>query len=109
MLDMSGDKTPPCGTPAINVTGFEDSPKQINEWQVPDATTYASGGVADHGQVEVASLRARAILQLHPRGASRMIKAAFRTEAVASEWKSLSQIGCMAISIGRWTIRSSRI
>jgi hypothetical protein len=25
----------------VNVTGFEDSPEQINESQVPDATTYA--------------------------------------------------------------------
>jgi hypothetical protein len=25
----------------VNVNGFEDSPEQINESQVPDATTYA--------------------------------------------------------------------
>ena len=38
-----------------------------------------------------------------------MTNAAFRTEAVGTGVESLSEIGSMAISIARWTIRSSRI
>src|SRR5450631_261310 len=77
----------------VNVTSFEDSPEQINESQVPDATTYAFQEQPMVDSVEVArqitfddpaALRVRAILQLHPHGANRMMNAAFRTEAIGT-------------------------
>src|ERR1019366_1970798 len=99
MLDRSGDRTPPCGTPSLAAKNRPRStwpalrmrPEQTNEPQVPDAPPHAFQQQPVVDSVEVARqitfddpapLRVRAILQLQPHGANRMVNTAFGSETI---------------------------
>src|ERR1019366_8455363 len=71
MLDRSGDRTPPCGTPSL---AAKNRPR----------STWPALRMRQITFDDPAPLRVRAILQLQPHGANRMVNTAFGSETIGT-------------------------
>ena len=101
----------------INVTRFQEPTEKIDKSPVlhPSPHTFEKQPVMDRIKVAcqitfdnpAAPGRIGSILKLYLHGADGMMHAPFRPEAIGKPMEIASQIGSMAISMARWTMRPS--
>ena len=97
MLDRSGDRTPPCGTPSLAAKNRPRSTwpalrmrqsRPMNRRSLMRRRTHFSSSrwwtVSKITFDDPAPLRVRAILQLQPHGANRMVNTAFGSETIGT-------------------------